>query len=116
MHVLRYADKTRFYVNNLSYNICLPVSLRYAGPDGISGFGFELTLRLKREEDDTCPPTWPAALMQSLARYVFKSGKGSRSNCTFILSYDKARQGERSRWFIYLVVILDKEAKLSFVV
>ena len=41
--------------------------------EGTSGFGFELTLRLKREEGETAPPTWPAALMQALARYVFQS-------------------------------------------
>ena len=41
--------------------------------EGTSGFGFELTFRLKREEGETAPPTWPAALMQALARYVFQS-------------------------------------------
>jgi hypothetical protein len=44
------------------------------GPDSPSGFGFELTFRLKREPDETAPPTWPAALLQALARYVFQSG------------------------------------------
>ncbi len=43
------------------------------GSDGASGFGFELTFRLKREDGETGPPTWPAALMQALARYVFQS-------------------------------------------
>ncbi|XP_022908185.1 suppressor of fused homolog [Onthophagus taurus] len=43
-------------------------------PEGISGFGFELTFRLKREAGETAPPTWPATLMQSLAKYVFQSG------------------------------------------
>ena len=37
----------------------------------ISGYGFELTFRLKKEQDS--PPTWPAAVMQSLAKYVFSS-------------------------------------------
>ncbi|MGH0134482.1 UNVERIFIED_CONTAM: hypothetical protein FKN15_055036 [Acipenser sinensis] len=41
--------------------------------DGPSGFGFELTFRLKREAGETAPPTWPAELMQGLARYVFQS-------------------------------------------
>lgn len=40
----------------------------------MSGFGFELTFRLKREPDEPSPPTWPAAVMQSLAKYVFTSG------------------------------------------
>ncbi|MEQ2159493.1 hypothetical protein GOODEAATRI_023491, partial [Goodea atripinnis] len=45
----------------------------FTGADGPSGFGFELTFRLKREEGETAPPTWPAELMQGLARYVFQS-------------------------------------------
>ncbi|OBS69532.1 hypothetical protein A6R68_01969 [Neotoma lepida] len=44
------------------------------GTDGPSGFGFELTFRLKRETGESAPPTWPAELMQGLARYVFQSG------------------------------------------
>ncbi|GAB6023171.1 hypothetical protein CHUAL_007996 [Chamberlinius hualienensis] len=38
-----------------------------------SGFGFELTFRLKKEAKETNPPTWPAAVMQALAKYVFQS-------------------------------------------
>ncbi|KAG2463373.1 SUFU protein, partial [Polypterus senegalus] len=45
----------------------------YTGQDSPSGFGFELTFRLKREAGETAPPTWPAELMQGLARYVFQS-------------------------------------------
>lgn len=43
--------------------------------DGVptSGFGFELTFRLQKDASETSPPTWPAALMQALARYVFQS-------------------------------------------
>ncbi|XP_018645652.1 suppressor of fused, putative [Schistosoma mansoni] len=41
--------------------------------DGPSGFGFELTFRVKREAGEANPPTWPAHLLQSLARYVFYS-------------------------------------------
>lgn len=33
-----------------------------------------MTFRLKREPEETAPPTWPATLMQSLAKYVFHSG------------------------------------------
>ncbi|RZF46641.1 hypothetical protein LSTR_LSTR016583 [Laodelphax striatellus] len=44
-----------------------------SGPDSPSGFGFELTFRLKREPGETGPPTWPATLMQALAKYVFQS-------------------------------------------
>ncbi|UXI20331.1 26S proteasome non-ATPase [Sarcoptes scabiei] len=42
--------------------------------DTPSGFGFELTFRLKKEPDETSPPTWPAAVMQALAKYVYKTG------------------------------------------
>jgi len=41
--------------------------------DGPSGYGFELTFRLRRNPDETSPPTWPAQLMQELAKYVFNS-------------------------------------------
>lgn len=41
--------------------------------DPISGFGFELTFRLKRGSEDT-PPVWPVSLLQNLARYVFSTG------------------------------------------
>lgn len=44
-----------------------------SGSDTPSGFGFELTFRLKRETNETVPPTWPAAIMQALAKYVFQS-------------------------------------------
>lgn len=37
-----------------------------------SGFGFELTFRLKKTGDE--PPVWPINLLQNLARYVFSSG------------------------------------------
>lgn len=45
-----------------------------SGTDGLSGFGFELTFRLRKERGETAPPTWPAAVMQGLAKYVFQSG------------------------------------------
>ncbi len=44
----------------------------------MSGFGFELTLRLKKEPGSTTPPTWPTVLMNSLARYVFRTGESRR--------------------------------------
>ncbi|KAM7171097.1 suppressor of fused homolog isoform 1-T1 [Macrochelys suwanniensis] len=51
----------------------IDTSLKFTGTDGPSGFGFELTFRLKRETGESAPPTWPAELMQGLARYVFQS-------------------------------------------
>ena len=40
----------------------------------VSGFGFELSLRVAAEPGATEPPLWPMHLLQNLARYVFKSG------------------------------------------
>lgn len=42
-----------------------------SSPDPVSGHGFELTLRLVKTSEN--PPSWPANLMQSLAKYVFTS-------------------------------------------
>ncbi|MGE5184741.1 MAG: suppressor of fused domain protein, partial [Acidobacteriota bacterium] len=39
-----------------------------------SGFGFELTLRLRRDVDDTEVPAWPLNFLQNLGRYVFGTG------------------------------------------
>lgn len=39
-----------------------------------SGHGFELTFRLVQKEGERSPPTWPANVMQTLAKYVFNSG------------------------------------------
>lgn len=38
-----------------------------------SGYGFELTFRLRRGGEEQ-PPAWPVSLLQNLARYVFSSG------------------------------------------
>lgn len=43
-------------------------------PDSeLSGYGFELTFRLLKGEEDTAP-NWPINFLQNLARYVFESG------------------------------------------
>lgn len=39
-----------------------------------SGFGFELTLRLTRDEQEEEPPAWALNLLQNMGRYVFNSG------------------------------------------
>lgn len=44
----------------------------------ISGFGFELTLRVACQPDALQPPIWPLHLLQSLGRYVFNSGNSFR--------------------------------------
>jgi suppressor of fused len=38
-----------------------------------SGWGFELSFRLKRDGAETSPPLWPVMMLQNLARYVFKN-------------------------------------------
>lgn len=39
-----------------------------------SGYGFELTFRLKRSRAESTPPAWALNLLQNLARYVFDTG------------------------------------------
>ena len=41
----------------------------------ISGWGFELTFRLKTEASSEEPPAWVLNFLQNLARYVFQSGR-----------------------------------------
>ena len=40
-----------------------------------SGFGFELTFRVKPYAEDPDGPIWAANMIQNIARYVFESGK-----------------------------------------
>lgn len=40
--------------------------------EDISGYGFELTFRLKKTGEE--PEKWPISLLQNIARYVFKTG------------------------------------------
>ncbi len=46
--------------------------------DPISGYGFELTFRLRKAPENSNSvqdiPLWPCKLMQYLAKYVFKTG------------------------------------------
>jgi len=44
-----------------------------------SGWGIELTFRLRREPGDDQPPGWALNLLQHLARYVFESGNVLRA-------------------------------------
>lgn len=39
-----------------------------------SGYGFELTFRLKATEEEAMAPRWVLALLQNLGRYVFNTG------------------------------------------
>jgi suppressor of fused len=42
--------------------------------EDVSGYGFELTFRLRALPGEETPPSWPLNLLQNLARYVFSSG------------------------------------------
>ncbi|XP_037089754.1 suppressor of fused homolog [Pollicipes pollicipes] len=66
-----------------------------SGPDTPSGLGLELTFRLRREPGDQTPPTWPAAMMQALAKYVLQSGNLLVSGDH--VSYHVALDGGESR-------------------
>uniref|UniRef100_A0A2C9LFB6 Suppressor of fused homolog n=1 Tax=Biomphalaria glabrata TaxID=6526 RepID=A0A2C9LFB6_BIOGL len=46
----------------------------FKGRDQPSGFGFELTFRLKKDSNENVPPSWPVTLLNDLSRYVFKTG------------------------------------------
>ena len=41
-----------------------------------SGYGFELTMRVAAEVNELEAPLWPMHLLQSLARYVYRTGHG----------------------------------------
>ena len=48
-----------------------------SSPDAdVSGFGFEVTLRIPREADEERPPSWPIPLLQGVGHYAL-SGHGS---------------------------------------
>lgn len=51
----------------------------------ISGYGFELTMRLACDENEDAPPMWALNFLQNMARYVFQSGRifaiGDHINC-----------------------------------
>ncbi len=55
-----------------------------------SGYGFELTFRLKKETQE--PPVWPVNLLQNLARYVFSTGNcfdaGHHMSCNGPIALD----------------------------
>lgn len=42
----------------------------------VSGFGFELTMRVPREEGEEVPPGWPLRTLQGLGRYVLANRRG----------------------------------------
>ncbi|XP_045213854.2 suppressor of fused homolog [Mercenaria mercenaria] len=47
---------------------------QYRGSGQPSGYGFEMTMRLKKCGNESAPPMWPSGLMNRLASYVFQTG------------------------------------------
>jgi len=47
---------------------------RVKSTEEFSGYGFELTIRVKKSVNDRQPPIWPIKLMQALARYTYNHG------------------------------------------
>ncbi len=98
-----------------------------------SGFGFELTLRLRRGPDDETVPAWALNVLQNLARYVFGTGnrfaaghkmgmngplaRGRDTKLTAILFAEDPELGELSSEFgtarfLQIVGITDDEYRL----
>lgn len=53
-----------------------------------SGFGFELTFRLKKMEEEQSPPMWPTTLLNKLAAYVFHTGEIDPHIILCIINYE----------------------------
>ena len=66
--------------NILRLDLTLNVLLlrRSNSTEEASGYGYELTIKIKIDQANTSenkrPPTWPFKLMQCLARYTFNNG------------------------------------------
>ncbi len=58
----------------VSYGLTELAEKESANPK-VSGFGFELTLRVGNARADQEPPLWTLGLLQSLARYVYTTGR-----------------------------------------
>lgn len=51
----------------------------------LSGYGFELTFRLRARNDELAPPQWPCDLLNNLARTVFQFGSGLKPGFAHVL-------------------------------
>ena len=58
----------------LVFVTCLIYFRRVKSLDEPSGYGYELTIRVKQDRADTRVPRWPIKLLQSLAKYTFSNG------------------------------------------
>jgi len=76
--------------------------------DTKSGYGFELTFRIKRERNETDPPLWPANVMQALAKYIFKSGNNVLPGDH--ISWHQSLSGQNSK-IVHMLLTTDPEFK-----
>ncbi|XP_065564796.1 suppressor of fused homolog [Artemia franciscana] len=83
---------------------------RFSGPGFPSGFGFELSFRLKKKPEEKSPPTWPASLMQALARYVFTTDNVLQpgDHVTWHCPLDGSTDGE----IRHLLMIMDNQFRV----
>ena len=78
---LKFDFDLSYFMNTESILVLLKVKFRkikfysFTGRGCLSGFGFELTFRLRKQEDEQSPPMWPTTLLNKLAAYVFHTGK-----------------------------------------
>lgn len=79
-----------------------------ASSERVSGMGFELTFRLKRHEEVT-PPSWPAQLLQQLAKYVFLSRNKFMPGDH--IPWEKSLDGNEDTKIRHMLIALDCQLK-----
>lgn len=75
----------------------------------ISGLGFEFTMRLKKQPDSDTPPSWPAQLMQQLAKYAFMTRNKILPNDYF--PWNKPLNGVEGCKIKHMLISLDCQLK-----
>jgi suppressor of fused-like protein len=68
--VSAYKSEDDAYWHYISFGLS-ELNLKRSPDPKVSGWGFELSFRLKRQSSETEPPLWPVMMLQNLARYVF---------------------------------------------
>ncbi|KAG5672212.1 hypothetical protein PVAND_002356 [Polypedilum vanderplanki] len=79
-----------------------------ASAERLSGFGIELTFRLKKHNESQ-PPSWPATLLQQLAKYVFVTRNKLLPND--YLPWNKPLDGIEECKIRHMLVTLDCQLK-----
>ena len=75
----------------------------------ISGYGFELTFRVKKNKGEEEPPSWVISFLQDLARHVFTTG--SRFDNGFYLSTNKKINFSKKTQLNTMMFTYDPELK-----